>query len=433
MPYEDLEALLAGLAAKHQVPGAQLVVRTAEGVVAVETGERASGSGDVVTASTAFPIGSITKAFTAALVMVLVGDGDIELDAPLAETLPWLDSTITARQVLSHTSGLAANSDLAGPHDGPRARWVGRHCRAADLAHRPGTVFSYSGDGYVLLGHLVEEVTGMSWWEALDAILLRPLGITAGSIVEDGPRARDVASGHTVQSRLGRVLPVVGGTLPSMSAPEGALALSASDLVTFARMHLGDPELPRPLASDALATMRQDQTGHTSVGPYGMADGWGLGWGLYRRDGVEWFGHDGTIDGTSSHLRCAPGDGTVVALTTNASSGAALWDDLAEHLSVGSRSLSKLDDEGPPVPAPPDCAGRYVNGALEFTIDHRDDGLYLLIGGEPQSKVTTFGGLTFTLHDLNGGAPQVGRFLRSTVDGRVDLIQCLGRLATRVP
>lgn len=432
MRYEDLDVLLARLTEKHRVPGAQLVVRTGEGTVAAETGELTSGSGEAVDRSTAFPIGSITKAFTAALVVVLAGDDDLELDAPLAEALPWLDSEITARQVLSHTSGLAANSDLAGPRDGPRARWVARHCRAADLAHRPGTAFSYSGDGYVLLGHLVEEITGMSWWEALDAILLRPLGVVAGSIVEDGPVVRGVASGHTVQTRLDRVLPVVGGSLPSLSAPEGALALSASDLARFACLHLGDPGLPRLLSPEALAAMRQDQTEGTPIGPYGMADGWGLGWGLYRRDGLEWFGHDGTIDGTSSHLRCEPGSGTVVALTTNATSGAALWDELAEHLAVGSRSLSKLENEGPPVPAPAECAGRYANGALEFTIDHRDDGLYLLIGGEPRSKVTTFEGLTFVLHDLNGGAPQIGRFLRSARDGHVDLIQCLGRLATRV-
>lgn len=86
-----LTATLSVLADKHRVPGAQLAVHLGGETVAVEHGELEYGTGRSVTAGTAFPIGSISKAWTATLVMILVADGDLELDAPLEEYLHDLD------------------------------------------------------------------------------------------------------------------------------------------------------------------------------------------------------------------------------------------------------------------------------------------------------------------------------------------------------
>jgi hypothetical protein len=169
-----------------------------------------------------------------------------------------------------------------------------------------------------------------------------------------------------------------------------------------------------------------------------MADGWGLGWASYRDTGTEWFGHDGTSDGNSCHLRFDPAGGTVVALTTNSNTGLAMWESVVTELraagiAVGNYPLSALADPAPRVPGPAECAGRYVNGLMEFVIaGDSDGGFHLSLGGEPHSALTFFPGLRFTMRELGGGRmTYVGRFLRDEPTGRIDLIQVTGRLARR--
>jgi len=430
---DRIDALLAELAAEHRVPGAQLALRRENSTVTAEVGEQAHGMGGPVTPGSAFPLGSLTKPFTATMAMMLVADGDVELDAPLARYLPELgaaaDPRLTLRHVLSHAGGLMSTVDTDRPVS--RARWVSRHCREADLVHPPGAVFSYSNAGYVLAGHLVEAVTGMRWAEAVETILLRPLGITPAFVVGESPRP--AVPGHTVATTV-RVIDEQN--LPEVEEPAGALALSAADLVTFGRLHVGDSALPDLLASETASEMRR--TVGLAVGPAGIADDWTPGWSAYRHGARTWFGHDGTGTGTSCHLRFEPDSGTVLALTTNANTGLAMWDDLvtrlrAEGIDVGSCSLTSVPDAGPPSTGSADCAGKYRNGTTEFDIAVEPDGeLYLMVDGVAHSKLTCFDDLRFTMRECDGGRmAYVGRFVRDSSSGRVDLLQVSGRLARR--
>src|SRR5204862_3440360 len=125
-----------------------------------------------------------------ALAMVLVSDGDLELDAPIAEYLPELrrkaqdDGRLTLRHLLSHTGGLPSDREHPG------ASTLRRHAldafRELDPLDRPGRAFSYSNIGYVIAGHLIEVATGMSWWEAMEIVLLKPLGQSPTSVVGPG-------------------------------------------------------------------------------------------------------------------------------------------------------------------------------------------------------------------------------------------------------
>jgi len=387
MDGEDLSRLIG----KHRVPGAQLVVRRNGRVVTLEAGEERYGSGRTVTARSVFPLGSLTKPFTAALAMTLVADGDLDLDDPL----PGLGGQVTLRRLLSHTSGLPSNVDDEA--SGSRSRWASRYRRDSRPDYPPGAVFSYSNIGYLLVGHLVEEVTGMDWAEALEAIVLRPLGI---------PMVAETVSGHTGRDRL---VPVEEQIMPELEAPNGALALSATDLIGFL-----DAEVTGAMCSDQLAGIE--------TGPYGMADSWGLGWALYRTPGADWFGHDGTGDGTSCHLRFEPVSGTAVALTTNAAAGPALWADVVAELDL---PLNRSSTE-PRVPGPAECAGVYVNGTSEYVIAADGDQLVLAHGG----PLTCYPGLRFDIRDQAGTA-YGGRFVREAGSGRVELLQLTGRLARR--
>ncbi|XVV06973.1 serine hydrolase domain-containing protein [Actinosynnema sp. CA-248983] len=415
MNTEQIARRLSGLVDEHLVPGAQLAVhRPGEGLWTTTVG---------FPADAAVPIGSITKTFTATVAMALVSDGDLDLDAPL----PDVGLPLTLRQLLSHTGGLPSDPDDV--HGTSLRRHALEACRTLVPLHRPGAGFSYSNIGYVLVGHLIEQATGMSWWEAVDAVLLRPLGLRPGFTV--GPDTdRAAVSGHAVNASLKRVTPV-RQSLALVDAPAGALAASATDLVAFGRMLAGAP--PRLVDAADLDLMRAPVR---HADPFGMADGWGLGLALYERDGTVWVGHDGTADGTSCHLRINPDDGTVVALTTNGSSGFALWRELVPELARAGLPVGDYDGFRTlrhRIPPPPDCAGRFRNGDTEYKVRPTDrEVLKLTVDGEPFADLSLFDGLVFAMRDSDtGDTSQTGRFLRDPQGGAIEWIQIGGRLARR--
>jgi CubicO group peptidase (beta-lactamase class C family) len=367
--------------------------------------------------------------------MILVSDGDLELDAPLIDSISELHqitqdlcTQVTLRHLLSHTGGLPSDRNDV------RATSLRRHvleaCRTLDPLHGPGEGFSYSNIGYALVGHMIEITTGMTWWEAVDSILLRPLGLSPHFVV--GPDAdASVVSGHAVNAELRRAVPV-RQSLNLVDASAGALAASALDLVTLGRL-LGGQGPPALIDPSDLAEMRVPVR---QAEPFGMADGWGLGLALFDQDDTTWVGHDGTGDGTSCHLRIDPGTGTVVALTTNGSSGFALWRQLvtelhAEGLPVGDyEGFHRLEKRIAP---PPDCAGSYLNGDTEYGVRTTErDKLVLTVDGEPFADLSLFDGLVFAMRDsYTGDTSQTGRFLRDPDGGGIGWIQIGGRLARR--
>jgi CubicO group peptidase (beta-lactamase class C family) len=420
---------LRALAVKHQVPGAQLAVHRSGGhTVAVAVGDTEYGSGVPVTEETAFPIGSITKAFTATVAMVLVADGDLSLDAPVSEYLPELLADpdgrrprITLRQLLSHTSGLAIGPD--SPASVSMRRYILDHCRHSNQVLPPGTAFSYSNLGYVLVGHLIETITGMTWWEAMELILLKPLGIVPTFIAAppDNVPQRPIASGHSVNPRSGRTV-AVQQSETLVEAPTGSLALSAADLVALGRMHVGQG-VPEVLPARFAELMRQ---GVPAADPLGLADGWGLGLAWFRGDPTRWVGHDGNADGTSCYLRIDPVGGRVIALTTNANTGTYL----RQELLAESREVASAP--GRAVLPATECVGAYANGDDEYRVLAPDAQLRLALDGEVIAELVLVDDLTFSLHEPGSGRQMnIGRFHRDPISGGIDGIQIFGRFASR--
>ncbi|MFF9850152.1 serine hydrolase domain-containing protein [Streptomyces litmocidini] len=420
--------LLAELALRHGVPGAQLAVWQDGALSTAETGEEEAGSGRPVTTATAFPLGSLTKPFTATLAALLVADGDVDLDEPLAEQLGELrhGPEFTLRQVLSHTAGLAANT-AEPPAGTTRARWLARHA-AEPAVHEPGTVFSYSNPGYVIAGRLVEEITGLDWAEAVQTMLLRPLGHDA---------AAPTASGHLVRPDA-PPRPIKEQSVPPLEDPAAGLCVSARDLAVFGAAHLGLGPGGALLDAATARAMREDVTEGLAVGAHGLADGWGAGWSRYG----AWFGHDGTGDGAWSHLRVDPSTRTVVALTANGSSGARLWEALLGRLretgpEVGDHPRDgrprDADDAGP-VPAPPECAGHYANGDWSCRVEAEGGDLLLSVAGAAPVRLLVGGDLSFRTPSGDGpraAMPYLGRFLRDPATGALDRVQITGRLCVR--
>ncbi|MBO1418992.1 serine hydrolase, partial [Streptomyces sp. FH025] len=174
----ELQHRLDTLARTHRVPGAQMVLDTGAEVLALHTGVADAATGALFTGETAVPVGSLTKPYTAALVLLLADDGDLDLDDPVADHLPELRGMpeVTIRQLLSHTGGLPTGPDSDAAARTTAARYLSAVCAAGQELFPPGADFSYSNAGYVAAGRLVETVTGMPWHEAVRTLLLEPLG-----------------------------------------------------------------------------------------------------------------------------------------------------------------------------------------------------------------------------------------------------------------
>jgi CubicO group peptidase (beta-lactamase class C family) len=478
----SLRSQLSVLAADHRVCGAQLAVHHGGGTVAIEVGDLEHGGGRPVTPDAAFAIGSITKAFTATLALVLVADDDLDLDAPLRgqlgelADLGELGERLTLRQLLSHTGGLAGGSDPTGPTTGSLRRYAADQCRPRNFVLPPGAGFSYSNIGYVVAGRLAEVATGMTWPEAVASIVLRPLGIVPAFICPSGLRtpARPMATGHSVNAAMGRIRPV-RQSLEAAEGPAGGLAASALDLVALGRIHV-PPGMPALLPRAHAELMRRPVPG---ADPWGLAAGWGLGLAVFgdaatahtaaaagERGGTVWVGHDGTADGTSCHLRIDPVGGTIIALTTNTNTGTGLWRDLLVRLADAGLPVSGGDlppDPAPdpragtaaaapsaflvdrgqasvtgssdaPAALPSDCVGTYVNGDTEYVVTGSAHRLALTIDGEEFTVSADADELTFTLLERSTGQRLPGgRFRRDLATGEINGIQVTGRLARRLP
>ena len=427
---QELKHRLDTLARVHRIPGAQLVLDTGSEILAVHTGIADEATGTPFTADTAVPLGSLTKPWTAALVLLLADDGDLDLDGPVAEYLPEFRDVpeVTVRQLLGHTSGLPC-----GPDSDTAARTTGAHylssvCAPRELLFTPGTDFSYSNAGYVAAGRLAETVTGMSWHEAVDALLLEPMGITP-SYLGVSAGARPVATGHAFNTATGRTRPVRQNLAP-LEAPAGALRASAIDLSVLGRALAGQSLFLPP---SVVKHMRQPEP---AADPGALADGWGLGLALFRQDGRLWCGHDGNAQGTSCHLRVEPDSGVVVAFTGNAGAATALWRDLAEDLAriAGIHVPAAIAPANAGAPAaPPGCAGTYINWTTRYRVVlERDGSPTLSVDGDLALPLVCYPDLSCDLVDPATGRKEPGgRFHRDPHTGGIDRVQISGRTARR--
>ncbi len=157
------------------------------------------------TATTKFRIGSVTKQFTAMLILRLEQAGKIDLQAKISDYLPWYrketGSKITIHHLLTHTSGIPNYTAVAdavndiNTHQYTPPEIAGKYC-AGDLEFEPGTKFKYNNSGYFLLGVIIETISKKSYAENLKEQIFEPLGMKNSGIEQPNVLLKNRAAGY---------------------------------------------------------------------------------------------------------------------------------------------------------------------------------------------------------------------------------------------
>jgi len=351
---------LAVLAARHRIPGASLGILRVHPGGGDELTEASFGllnkdTGVQTTADSLFQIGSISKVWTATVVMQLVDEGLLDLDAPIAEILPELrladpDVTkqVTMRHLLTHTSGIDGDVFTdTGRGDDCLEKYVARLDEVAQN-HPLGATWSYCNSGFSLIGRVVEKLTGTTWDQAMRERIFVPLALGhTGTLPEDVLLYRS-AIGHTAEGTAEPARAPVWG-LPRSLGPAGIISSTAADVLAFARLHLNAGRAPdgSQVLSETAAAAMTDK--HADLpDKHTLGDSWGLGWIRFLWNGHRLIGHDGNTIGQAAFLRLLPEQGLAVTLLTNGGDARDLYQDLFREI------FAELADVAMPLPlAPP--------------------------------------------------------------------------------
>jgi len=332
---EELERAVLQAAEARSASISVAVVREGHIVYrfAAGTGRRDSTGAQAATPATAYHWGSMTKLVTATAIMRLVEQGRVSLDAPVDRYLPGFPAApgITVRNLLTHSSGLAEReADHLVSFNGSTLPSLGQVLtsyleESPTLAFKPGSDAAYNNWNFLVLGVLVERVSGKPYEEFVRDEVLRPLGMTHSAfrfseLPADTPLATPVIAA-TREPELISILntgrpgkdadTAIGGREQGLSflvdfdilAPWGGLEGTAEDVARFLAMSMGTPlpGAPRVLAPGTLASMRKVQRSTS-----GRVLPWGLGWMLGREQGEEVIEHGGGGAGIECLMRIYP-------------------------------------------------------------------------------------------------------------------------------
>jgi CubicO group peptidase (beta-lactamase class C family) len=285
-----------------------------------------------VTRETVFKLASITKTFTAALILSLAEDGKLSLDDPLSKHVPELTQAknVTIQQLLVHTSGIPDYAeDPAGEKTKPVAKtpaemlaWIA--ALQPPRLFAPGTKWAYSNSNYALLGIVAERAGGKALTELYRERLFAPAGVTTLAVDDPADVVPHRARGYRRIKGPGRFANAAW-IHPSVPGPAGALRGTADDLIRFSHALYGGRIL-KPASLQRLQEPGRLNDGRTTK--YGMPVEWqkGLnsdyGPGLFikpTRGGIR-LGHSGDIDGFSTWMAYYPASRVTIVHMINSQS-----------------------------------------------------------------------------------------------------------------
>ncbi len=341
-----LDTFVTQMMKDYDVPGVGLAI--------VENGEisylRGYGVRDVtkdapVTPDTEFPIGSVTKSFTALDVMVLVDEGLVDLDAPVTVYIPEFKlsnpaytKAVTVRNLLTHTTGLIRTDASTFDLNVTTADII-KAAATTPLVGKPGETFVYSNVNAILAGEVVRRVSGESWETFTRERVLKPLGMSAATLTVSAlEKQNNIATPSILNVRQGGLETTDYLTLGA-DAPAGAINASAGAMARYVLFQVGDgapllsqkslnemhkgevaaPDfnLPGIAAAQARAAAKRPE----DIAPSLVTDEqYGFFWATENFLGETLVQHGGNVTGGTANVTLLPKQRSGVVILANADS-----------------------------------------------------------------------------------------------------------------
>jgi CubicO group peptidase (beta-lactamase class C family) len=278
-------------------------------------GKADSEKGIAADANTVYRIGSISKTFTAYLMMLLVQDGTIGLDEPVTKYLPELKqlkrkegsdtSEITFRELASHTGGLAREPGLWNAAAGPIGEWEAKVLNSiptTDITFSPGTKFSYSNIGYGILGLALSRAAHEPFMQMVENRIFQPLHMTSSFYIISAGYENRVAVGYHRNSLSGKPDGEVAKAEYAgrgYKVPNGGIYTTTGDLARFVMAQYSDSDRLAKKYREMMQTMQTP-----GEGKYGYGFGLNV---IYPENGFKIAGHDGAVAGYTAFMMFSPG------------------------------------------------------------------------------------------------------------------------------
>lgn len=353
--------------------------------------------------NTLFAVGSTSKPFAATALMHLVAQGRVELDAPVRRYIPELAlpneqwaAQMTVKNLLNHTAGLDWRL-IADTGDGEEAlaSFISKLSELEQIA-APGTRASYSQVGFSIIARIIEKVTGQTFERAVESLVTKPLGLSNTLYSMEDVLARPAAWGHNADEN-GEL--VVAREWKDNRANNGGagVASSVSDLLRWARFHLGDKSVVAGLAADGAdvlpdAVRLQMQVPTVEIPSSTLGDAFGLCWFLKEIDGVRTVGHGGSGNGQFVDFLFIPERGFAIVSAANAGpAGIPCNAEVVRWALEHYLGMTEKDPEPEPYDATraAEIAGAYENDAMTFIITADGTSLSLEVMIRPEIRAAS--------------------------------------------
>lgn len=381
----ELQRALEEALIRNHVPGASVAIYNKGQLTTAAAGIANVATGVELTPDTVMQIGSVAKVFTATLVMQLVDEGKVDLDAKVLHYLPDLKlqdraalEQITVKMLLNHTSGIDGELSPDYGHDEETiekgvARMVG-----FGQIHRPGTEFSYCNAAVVIAGYLAQRLQKKSWYTLVKERIYQPLQMEHAVTLPEEALLHRVSVGHFMNPATKQVTRTSNAFNPLSRAPCGpTLMMSAQDLMTFARAHM---RFGAGILSEKSARAMQTVTVNNQGKGYAGDLDLGLGWMISANGLLQ---HAGSAPGAIAWLGVHPEQEFAAALLMNLGDGRGLFNDVMtprlKEVGFGDAGTTP-DLQLPTQPVKFDAAryvGEYESVVVRVRVAQTADGLTL--------------------------------------------------------
>ncbi|MGC4043306.1 MAG: serine hydrolase domain-containing protein [Armatimonas sp.] len=403
------------------VPGASVaIIKDGKVVFAKGFGLRDLESQKPVTPDTLFAVGSSTKAFTAAAVLMAVDANKVRLDDPPRNYLPYfkmrdpdIDAKITVRDLLRHTSGLQRTDLMMMAADSKlnRQQMIQAACSAMPTA-KLGEKWQYQNIMFSAAGEIASKSFGLPYEKVIQNRIFSPLGMKRVNLsVKKTLADADHATGYNLEASSKKTTPLSMRSIDSTAAA-GAINASANEMVKWVQLWLdkGTVGNTRLLSEASYAEATKLQT----ESPMG---GYGLGWFLTKWEGVPVVEHGGNIDGFNAEVGFIPSQKIGVVVLTNVSTSPLagetaklVWQHLGTKAPAVSEPVGVAEN-------PQQEAGVYgrAESATIITVTEKDGGLTIQPTGQPAYPLIPQGGRSYK---LGGGMPEGFLAIFKTTSGK---------------